>query len=75
MLYKQKTSKDGGRAVIILKWNDEDVLLQDVKTDLIYTMSWQNFFPRHEEMLYACDESKYTGSNLSKILKEIKNDE
>jgi hypothetical protein len=75
MLYKQNTGESSCRVVLILKWNDEDVLLQDIKTELIYAMKWDTFFFKHEELAYECNTKDYMGSDLSKILKEIKNDE
>lgn len=67
MLYKQKTGPESFRIVIMLKWTDEEVMLQDIKTGLVYVMLWENFFDRHEELTYDCDLNTYSGIDLDKI--------
>jgi len=70
MFYKQKLNGDSFRVVETLKWNNTQVMLEDVKSGLVYVITWDAFFPYHEELTYECDVSDYCGADLSRPLKE-----
>ena len=74
MLYAQKLGDNISGVVIIIKYTDEEVLLQDLKTEELFVIEWYNFHGNFEELTYECDESNYDsrGSNFGKLLKSIK---
>ncbi|RLA00504.1 MAG: hypothetical protein DRQ47_09410 [Gammaproteobacteria bacterium] len=71
MFYKQKLNNGSFRVVETLKWTNKQVMLEDVKSGLVYVITWDSFFPYHEELTYECYTSKYCGADLSRPLKEI----
>jgi len=70
MFYKQKLNGDSFRIVETLKWSNKEVMLEDVKSGLVYVITWDSFFPYHEELSYNCDTSKYSGADLYRRLEE-----
>lgn len=71
MLYAQKMGDNITGVVVIIKFNDEEVMLQDLKTEMLFVIEWENFHGNYEEMTYECDVSDYVGPNIERLLKEL----
>lgn len=73
MFYEQRLGDNYLRIVEIVKWNDDEVMLRDLRTDELYVMFWDSFFPYHKELVYECEEDKETtGSRFGELLKSLK---
>ena len=71
MIYAQKFGENITAVVVIIKYNDEEVMLQDMKTQDIFVLAWENFHGHYEELYYECDTSNYMGPDIAKLLEEI----
>jgi hypothetical protein len=71
MLYAQKFGDNITSVVIIMKWTDEEVMLKDLKTEMLFVIEWENFHGNYEEMTYECDISNYKGPDIARLLREI----
>ena len=72
MIYAQKFGDSITAVVVIIKYNDEEVMLQDLKTEMLFVIKWDNFHGNFEELYYECDLSNYDnrGSRFGDLLKE-----
>jgi len=63
-IYKQKNVND--KIVVIIGWNNRDVVLGIYGTDNRFAMNW-NIFLEHYERIepFDCDVSEYEGPNLT----------
>ena len=69
MLYAQRLGENITGVVVIIKYTDEEVMLQDLKTEMLFVIEWENFHGNYEEMVYECDTSNYIGADLGKLLR------
>lgn len=62
-LYIQNYGKQ--RIVCTIGWNDDNVLVEDIKTELRYVMNWELFLKHHQILEdYEGDVSDYIGPDL-----------
>jgi hypothetical protein len=63
-LYIQNYGKK--RIVCVIGWNENNALIEDIKTEERYILNWELFLKYHEILQdYDCDISKYKGPNLN----------
>jgi len=75
MFYKQRLNDNSFRVVETLKWTNKQVMLEDVKSGLVYVITWDSFFPFHEELIYEPAEIfTSAGSKFGDLMKRINND-
>lgn len=66
-LYRQTFGKK--RIVAVVGWNENDVLLDDLKSELKYAINWNLFFDKYKKVEpYDVDIEDYTGCDLDKLL-------
>jgi hypothetical protein len=53
------------RIVKVLKWNYENALIQDIKSNLVYPIKWSLFFKHHTKLeKVELNIDDYEGPNL-----------
>lgn len=63
-LYTQKLGKD--RIVSVIAWTKKNAIIEDLATELKYTISWEIFFKFHKKLEPTeIDTDKYIGPDLT----------
>ena len=68
-LWQARFNDDSLCIVEIVGWNHQDVIIKELKTDLVTAMGWPEFLFYFKEVEpFTCDTSDYMGADLDRVI-------